>query len=284
MIRDLGEGYELDDDPARVDREAVHRYLSGESYWARGRPREVVDATIRDAARVVGLYHGARQVGFVRIVSDGFTVAYVADVYVLDGHRGRGLGEAMMRFAVREGSLAGVPKWGLHTRDAQDFYRRIGFGEPDGRYMEWWNLPNDDAALSRIEWHGVVKPGRGLAQPRMAQAGVPERLEELVGMRLVPGTLNLELLEPFPRHLRTRYLPARELGADWEARTGQRGYWLVDVTIAGRYPAVGFQADEDGFPEDQLEVISPTHLRTALGLRDGDTISFTYGRGETEES
>lgn len=144
MKRDLGDGYELDDDPARIDREAVHRYLSEESYWARGRSRAVSDAVVADAARVVGLYHDDQQVGFVRIVSDGHTVAYVADVYVLESHRGRGLGVELMRFALEDGPIAGVTKWGLHTKDAHLLYERFGFAEPDGRYMERWNLPGDD--------------------------------------------------------------------------------------------------------------------------------------------
>jgi GNAT superfamily N-acetyltransferase len=138
--RDIGNGYELDDDAARTDHEAVHRFLSGEAYWALGRPREVVDELIDGAARVVGLYHDGEQVGFVRVVSDRHTMAYVADVYVLPEHRGRGLGGEMFRFAVEEGPFAGVRKWGLHTRDAHELYRRFGFGDPDGRYMERWNL------------------------------------------------------------------------------------------------------------------------------------------------
>ena len=144
MKRYLGDGYELDDDPARIDREAVHRYLSEESYWARGRSRAVSDTVIGEAARVVGLYRGDEQVGFVRIVSDGHTVAYVADVYVLESHRGRGLGVELVRFALEDGPIAGVTKWGLHTKDAHLLYERFGFAEPDGRYMERWNLPGDD--------------------------------------------------------------------------------------------------------------------------------------------
>ena len=146
MKRDLGDGYELDDDPRRIDHDAVFAFLSGEAYWALGRPREVVDATIDGAARVVGLYHDGLQVGFVRVVSDGYTVAYVADVYVLEAHRGRGLGLAMMTFALREGPLVNVRKWGLHTSNAHDLYRRLGFAEPDGRYMERLNLPSRDAS------------------------------------------------------------------------------------------------------------------------------------------
>jgi GNAT superfamily N-acetyltransferase len=138
--RDLGNGYMLDDNPARIDRAAVHRFLSGEAYWALGRAREVVDELIDGAARVVGLYHDAEQIGFVRVVSDRHTMAYVADVYVLPEHRGRGLGAKMFTFAVLEGPIAHVRKWGLHTRDAHELYRRFGLGDPDGRYMERWNL------------------------------------------------------------------------------------------------------------------------------------------------
>lgn len=69
MQRDLGNGYVLDDDPARIDRDAVHRYLTGEAYWALGRSREVVDETLDTAARVVGLYHDDQQIGTGRSAS-----------------------------------------------------------------------------------------------------------------------------------------------------------------------------------------------------------------------
>ena len=135
MKRDLGDGYELDDDAARIDREAVHRYLSEESYWAKGRSREVQDGLIDNAARVVGLYHEGTQVGFTRTLSDGYAQSYLADVYVLDEHRGRGLGVELVRFSVDEGPLAKT-KWFLHTVDAHDLYRKFGFREPDPRALE----------------------------------------------------------------------------------------------------------------------------------------------------
>jgi GNAT superfamily N-acetyltransferase len=134
MRRELREGYELDDDPARIDREAVHAYLTM-SYWAEGRSRELQDALIDSAARVVGLYCGGEQVGFSRAISDGHVQSYLADVYVLEEHRGRGLGVELVRFSVDEGPLAGT-KWYLHTRDAHDLYRRLGFVEPSERALE----------------------------------------------------------------------------------------------------------------------------------------------------
>ena len=134
MKRSLGDGYELDDDSSRIDREAVHAYLTG-SYWAKGRSREVQDALIDGAARVVGLYHDDTQVGFARTISDGHTQSYLADVYVLEEHRGRGLGVELVRFSVDEGPLAAT-KWFLHTRDAHDLYRKFGFVEPSERALE----------------------------------------------------------------------------------------------------------------------------------------------------
>jgi ribosomal protein S18 acetylase RimI-like enzyme len=133
--RDLGAGYELDDDPARIDREAVHAYLGGESYWAKGRTREVQDALIDDSARVVGLYSDGRQIGFSRTVTDGHVHAYLADVYVLEEHRGRGLGEELVRFSVEESPFAAC-RWILHTADAHGLYRKFGFQEPDDRLLE----------------------------------------------------------------------------------------------------------------------------------------------------
>ena len=135
MRRELGDGYELDDDPERIDRDAVHAYLGGVSYWAEGRRRDVQDALIDNAARVVGLYLGGEQVGFSRAISDGHVQSYLADVYVLDEHRGRGLGVELVRFSVDEGALAET-KWFLHTRDAHDLYRKFGFVEPDERALE----------------------------------------------------------------------------------------------------------------------------------------------------
>ena len=138
MKRALGDGYELDDDLARIDREAVHRYLSEESYWAKGRSRAVQDELIRNAARVVGLYHEGRQVGFTRTLSDGHTQSYLADVYVLDEHRGRGLGVELVRFSVDEGPFAKT-KWFLHTANAHDLYRKLGFAEPGDKALERWS-------------------------------------------------------------------------------------------------------------------------------------------------
>jgi GNAT superfamily N-acetyltransferase len=133
--RQLPGGYELDDDPDRLDLEAVHRYLSEEAYWALGRSRETVERLAREATRVLGLYHDGAQAGFCRAFSDGVSLAYLADVYVLADHRGHGLGKAMVREMVEGSPLSGV-RWILHTRDAHSLYASLGFGPPTGRVME----------------------------------------------------------------------------------------------------------------------------------------------------
>lgn len=136
MKRTLADGYELDDDPDRIDIDAVHAYISGESYWGQGRPRDAVERAVRRADRVVGLYKDGAQVGFSRALTDaGANVAYLADVYVLAEHRGRGLGLELVREMVDNGPLAGNT-WLLHTRDMHRLYAKLGFGPPGERLME----------------------------------------------------------------------------------------------------------------------------------------------------
>lgn len=134
-MRELGAGIVVDDDRSRLDRAEVHRFLSEESYWATGRARATQDRLIDLAARVGGLYDGDRQIGFCRATSDGVSIAYLADVYVLPGYRGRGLGEELVREMVEHGDLADV-RWMLHTEDAHPLYRKLGFEDPSYKVME----------------------------------------------------------------------------------------------------------------------------------------------------
>jgi GNAT superfamily N-acetyltransferase len=136
MRRELPGGYELDDDRGRVDVAVVHRYLSEESYWARGRSLAVVERLLEEATRVVGIYApGGEQVGFARVVSDGAVFAFLADVFVLEGHRERGLGKELVAEAVENGPHAEL-RWLLGTADAHSLYADFGFGRPSELIME----------------------------------------------------------------------------------------------------------------------------------------------------
>jgi GNAT superfamily N-acetyltransferase len=134
MIRELPDGYELDDDPKRIDVDVVHRFLSEESYWAQGRTHALVMASVQGSARVVGVYHAGEQVGFARAISDKAIFALLADVFVLEEHRGRGLGVELVREMVDRGPLADL-SWGLDTMDAQGLYEKFGFHLATGRTM-----------------------------------------------------------------------------------------------------------------------------------------------------
>jgi GNAT superfamily N-acetyltransferase len=104
----------------------VHAFISGESYWGRGRPRDLVERAIRGSARVVGLYRGREQMGFARAVSDRAIIAYLADVYVLSGCRGRGLGVELVR-EILDTDFGPDVRWLLHTADAEGLYAKLGF-------------------------------------------------------------------------------------------------------------------------------------------------------------
>lgn len=133
----LDDRYAIDDDPARVDREVVWRFLSREAYWGRWRDRAVVDAQMDSAWRVVAAYGRAdgRLVGFARAVSDGAAFGYLADVFVLAPHRGLGLGHRLVAAMVDDGPGATF-RWLLHTADAHGLYRAHGFVEPNATLLE----------------------------------------------------------------------------------------------------------------------------------------------------
>jgi GNAT superfamily N-acetyltransferase len=134
--RELPGGYELDDDPARVDLDAVHAYIAAESYWAKGRSREKMVAAVAGSARVIGLYApDGSQAGFARVISDSTTYAYLADVFVLEQHRGRGLGVELVREAV-ETEPWNTMSWHLRTSNAHSLYERFGFRQPSERSLE----------------------------------------------------------------------------------------------------------------------------------------------------
>jgi GNAT superfamily N-acetyltransferase len=124
------DGYVISTDPARLDRDAIWHFLRT-SYWSPGVPREVVDRSI-EGSLVFGLYApGGEQAGFARAVTDAATFAWLADVFVLDGHRGRGLGVWLVEAVLAHPDLQGLRRILLATADAHGLYRRFGFERPD---------------------------------------------------------------------------------------------------------------------------------------------------------
>jgi GNAT superfamily N-acetyltransferase len=124
-------------DPSRLDLDVIHNFLTN-CYWAKGVPREVVARSIEHAL-CFGVYDGnGAQIGFARVISDFATIAYVGDVFVLDTHRGRGLGKWLMECITQHPALQGLRRWILTTRDAHALYAQVGFTPvkfPE-RYME----------------------------------------------------------------------------------------------------------------------------------------------------
>jgi GNAT superfamily N-acetyltransferase len=133
--RSLDGEHELDDDPQRVDIDVVHGFLSAHAYWAKGRRRARQVELNLAAARVVALYRGEHQLGYARAVSDGVSLAYLADLFVLPVARGRGLGAEIVREMVERGPLASL-RWLLHTEDAHALYERFGFAAPSRPVLE----------------------------------------------------------------------------------------------------------------------------------------------------
>jgi len=136
MRRPLPDGYELDDDPDRVDIDAVFRFLSEEAYWVPGRSRETIERLVHGSTRVIAAYAGDGElVGFARVMSDASNMAWMGDVFIVSEHRGRGIGVEIVREAVEDPRYRDC-LWYLNTRDAHGLYARFGFtpAEP-GRTM-----------------------------------------------------------------------------------------------------------------------------------------------------
>ena len=131
------EGFEVSDDPRRLDIAAVHRFISRESYWAEGIAEGVLARAIANSL-CFGLYEGPRQVGFARMVTDRATYGYLCDVFVERERRGSGLGTWLVACVLEHPDLQGLRRICLMTRDAHDLYRPFGFrAMPDAaRYLE----------------------------------------------------------------------------------------------------------------------------------------------------
>ena len=134
--------YLITTDARRLDVDAVHAYLT-QSYWSPGIPRATVERAMANSI-CFGVMKGGEQVGFARVVTDRATFAYLADVYILEPHRGKGLAKALMKAIIAHPDLQGLRRFTLATRDAHALYKQFGFTElsKPGNMME---IHNPDA-------------------------------------------------------------------------------------------------------------------------------------------
>ncbi len=137
MSQEWREGtYLISDDEHLLCLDVIHKFLIT-SYWSAGIPKELFERAISNSLPF-GVYEGSRQVGFARVISDYATFAYIADVFVLEEHRGKGLSKRLMEMIMAHPKLQGLRRWHLVTRDAHGLYQRYGFttlSDP-ARHME----------------------------------------------------------------------------------------------------------------------------------------------------
>jgi GNAT superfamily N-acetyltransferase len=121
----MNDAYHITTDRSLMDVEAIHAFLT-RSYWSPGIPSSIVEKAI-DNSLCFGLFHDSVQVGFARVITDKATFAYLADVYVLEEHRGKGLAKRMMEAVFSHPDLQDLRRFMLATRDAHALYRQFGF-------------------------------------------------------------------------------------------------------------------------------------------------------------
>lgn len=130
------DAYSISTDRSLLNVETIHGFLS-RSYWAQGIPRETVERSIR-GSMCFGVYENSHQVGFARVITDGVTFAYLADVFILEPHRGRGLSKWLVATILAHPDLQGLRRFMLATRDAHGLYQQFGFtplAQPE-RFMQ----------------------------------------------------------------------------------------------------------------------------------------------------
>ncbi|NLR79762.1 GNAT family N-acetyltransferase [Chitinophaga eiseniae] len=120
--------YTVSTDRSRLDINAIHDYLSRESYWSQNIPFDIVKQSVENSIPF-GVYHGQQQIGFARVITDNALFGYLADVYILTPHRGKGLSKLLMRIIMNHPVIKGLRRLLLITSDAHGLYRQFGFTE-----------------------------------------------------------------------------------------------------------------------------------------------------------
>lgn len=135
---------------ARLDVDAIHSFLSTKAYWCLNIPRERVEKSIEHSL-CFGVYHGDRQIGLARIISDFSTIAYLGDVYILEEYRGRGLSKWLMETVMSYPDLQGLRRWILLTGDAHGLYRQFGWTDIAAP-AKWMELHDKEVYAKNVSW------------------------------------------------------------------------------------------------------------------------------------
>ena len=141
------DGFLISTDKARLDIPLIHHFLSTQAYWSLGRPLASVQTSVEHSL-CFGVYEDDQQVGFARVVTDYSTFAWLADVFILPSHRGRGLSKWLVECIVTHPILRDLRRILLATRDAHELYRRYG-GFETVQQPERWMVRVTDPNASR---------------------------------------------------------------------------------------------------------------------------------------
>lgn len=127
--------FTISTDKTRLDVPMIQRFLVEESYWAQARTEEQTRTAIENSI-CFGVYDGESQIGFARVVSDKATFAYVGDVFIIEGYRGRGVSKMLIHVIIEHPELQGLRRWILATKDAHGLYEQFEFAPL--RHPERW--------------------------------------------------------------------------------------------------------------------------------------------------
>jgi GNAT superfamily N-acetyltransferase len=155
--------YIISTDPTRLDLEVIHGFLST-SYWATGRSIETIRRSIAGSLPF-GVYRHNRQIGFARVITDYATLAWIADVFILDEFRGRGLSKWLMEVIITHPELQGFRRWILATKDAHGLYEKFGFTQL--RRPERWMERHDPTCAESPDYWAT----RPEAHPNILDSG-----------------------------------------------------------------------------------------------------------------
>lgn len=133
-------GYQISTDRTLLDFEVIYKYLDEESYWAQGIPPDKLKVAIANSM-CFGIYFEQQQVGFAPIITDKGTFAYLADVFVIEQHRRKGLSKWLVQTIINHPELQGLRRWSLATADAHGLYAQFGF-TPITKADRWMEIFN----------------------------------------------------------------------------------------------------------------------------------------------